>query len=77
MATGKRVAVLAQNLLQQEAQVGVRNLSKGLVDDDALLFRVALTYGSKETGEGFFLPSPKYSALNRSICLILSTSARS
>ncbi len=35
------------------------------------------SYGSKETREGFFLPSQKYRALNRSICLILSISPRS
>ena len=34
-------------------------------------------HGNKETGEGFFFPSQKYNALNRSICLILSISTLS
>ena len=52
--------VFAQNLLQQEAQTWVLFLAYGLVDDDALRSSASLyLYGSKETSEGFFLPSQK------------------
>ena len=52
--------VLTHNLLQQEAQTWVLFLAYGLVDDDALRSSASLyLYGSKETSEGFFLPSQK------------------